>query len=87
MKNPPVKPRIYVVCLAAQFSGQAHGAWLEVGESPWQLWEGVRDMLLESPATNSDAFAIQDYEGFGATYIAPFTGLDVVAALAVRQAS
>ena len=85
MTDQPLKPRIYVACLAAQLEGAAHGAWISVDGDAWQLWEGVRDMLLASPAANADAFAIQDYEGFGAASISAFAGLDAVAMLAASQ--
>lgn len=80
-----LKPRIYVACLASLHEGSEYGAWIEVEGDAWQLWTRVRDMLLTSPAANADAFAVQDFEGFGAVNIAPTTGLDVIAELARQQ--
>lgn len=79
-----LKPRIYVACLAAQHEGRIHGAWIDVEGDAWSLWERVRDMLLNSPAANADAFAISDCQGFGTAHIRPFTGLDVVVAMPQR---
>lgn len=76
------KPRIYVACLAAYNSGILHGAWIDAAQEAWALYDDVKAMLTSSPIADAEEWAIRDYEGFGATRIEEYTGLDTVAELA-----
>jgi antirestriction protein len=75
-------PRIYVACLAAYNSGILYGAWIDVGEDAWTIWDGIAAMLAKSPVVGAEEWAIHDYEGFGGIRISEYEGIERVAELA-----
>jgi len=64
MTEEATNPRIYVACLAAYNAGYLHGAWIEVGDDAWAIWDAVGAMLRASPVAGAEEWAIHDYEGF-----------------------
>lgn len=56
--------RIYVACLAAYNNDILHGAWIDANQDPYDIWEEVSAMLMASPITDAEEWAIHDYEGF-----------------------
>jgi len=75
-------PRIYVACLAAYNSGILHGAWINVTEDAWAIWDGIAAMLAKSPIAEAEEWAIHDYEGFASIRIREYEGVERVAELA-----
>jgi len=75
-------PRIFVACLAAYNSGILHGAWMDVTEDAWAIWDGIAAMLAKSPIAEAEEWAIHDYEGFAGIRIREYEGIERVAELA-----
>jgi antirestriction protein len=76
------KPRLYVVCLAADSDGDDHGAWIEADQSADDLHEAVQKILLTSPAKHPEEWAIHDYEGFFNIGLSENHDLETISALA-----
>lgn len=74
-------PRIYVACLAAYNNGILHGAWIDVTEDAWTIWDGIAAMLAKSPMPDAEEWAIHDYEGFAGIRISEYEGIERVAEL------
>jgi antirestriction protein len=75
-------PRIYAACLAAYNNGILHGAWIDVTEDTWAIWDGIAAMLATSPMPDAEEWAIHDYEGFAGIRISEYAGIERVAELA-----
>jgi antirestriction protein len=61
----PLKPRIYIACLAAYNSGQLHGKWINADSGIEIIWEEIKEILTTSPQPNAEEFAIHDSEFLG----------------------
>lgn len=64
MQNTQTTPKIYVACLAAYNNGYLHGQWIEANQDKENIYSEIKGMLLKSPITNAEEWAIHDYEGF-----------------------
>ena len=76
-----LEPRIYVACLAAYNQGLLHGAWISIGDELSLVKEAISAMLLASPVTDAEEFAIHDYEDFGGAKIGEHAAIDEVMAI------
>ncbi|OLF71420.1 antirestriction protein [Maricaulis sp. W15] len=74
--------RIYVACLAAYNNGWLHGWWIDATQELEAIQLEVADMLEASPISDSEEWAIHDYEGFEGAPISEYQGIESVANMA-----
>lgn len=79
--HEPVRPRIYVACLAAYNNGFLHGQWI-AATTPNEIMAQVRSMLARSPEPNAEEWAIHDYEGFEGCHLSEYASFESVCELA-----
>lgn len=77
-----VTPSIYVACLAAYNNGFLHGKWIDATQESDEIKAEISKMLVASPITNAEEYAIHDYEGFETAQISEYHGIDGVHELA-----
>jgi antirestriction protein len=58
-------PQIYVACISAYNSGYLHGEWIDATQDVEMIQKEIAEILADSPVTNSEEWAIHDYDGFG----------------------
>jgi len=56
-------PRIYVACLASYNAGKLHGEWIDAVDEQ-EIWDGIHEMLADSPQPGAEEWAIHDHENF-----------------------
>lgn len=76
------KPRIYVACLAANNSGELHGAWIDATRDEWSIETDIQTMLAASPIAGAEEWAVHDYEGFEGARVDEYASVQTVARLA-----
>lgn len=74
--------RIYVACLASYNNAILHGVWIDATQDLEDIQDQVQDMLKDSPESDSEEYAIHDYEGFGSYQVSEYEGLESVQAIA-----
>lgn len=76
-----LEPKIYVACLAAYNNGYLHGKWINASNDTDEMYQEINKILVSSPISNSEEWAIHDYEDFGEIDIEEYTSLDSIAEL------
>ena len=73
------QPRIYVACLTAYNAGWLHGVWIDATDDVDAMQKQIDDMMNKSPFTDSEEWAIHDFECFGGRFINEYDHLEKIA--------
>ena len=76
-------PSIYIACLASYNTGILFGTWIDATLDPDNINEEIFNMLTKSPITNSEEYAIHDYENFGSISLSEYESISDVHEIAI----
>lgn len=81
-RQAEIDPKIYVASLSDYNNGRLHGRWIEAGQEPEAIQEGINNMLARSRQSEAEEWAIHDYEGFGAFKLGEYEDINMVSSVA-----
>lgn len=58
------QPRIYIACVASYNNDRSHGVWVDPTLEVEEILQQISLMLLKSPESDAEDYAIYGYEGF-----------------------
>lgn len=82
-KERKLQPRIWIGSLADYNAGRLHGAWVDADQEPDGIWEGINDVLQNSPTPGAEEWAVFDFDDFGPVRLSEYESVERISRLGV----